>query len=89
MTLPLIYALDHSPPSIKAELKNIVKNQNENSAKIKRATDIVIENGGIDYAYKIMKEYARDAISILDDFPDSDAKESLKSLVDYTMNREK
>ena len=89
MTLPLIYALDHSPPHIKAELKNIVKNQNENSAKIKRATDIVLEFGGIDYAYKIMKEYARDAISILDNFPDSDAKESLKSLVDYTMNREK
>ena len=36
-----------------------------------------------------MKEYAKDAISILDDFPDSDAKDSLKSLVDYTMNREK
>ena len=89
MTLPLIYTLDHSPPNIRAELKNIVKNQNENSAKIKRATDIVIEFGGIDYAYKIMKEYAKDAISILDDFPDSEAKESLKSLVDYTMNREK
>lgn len=89
MTLPLIYALDHSSPKVKAELKNIVKNQNENSTKIKRAIDIVIECGGIEYAYKIMNDYARDAISILDDFPDSDAKESLKALVDYTMNREK
>ena len=89
MTLPLIYALDHSSPKVQAELKNIVKNQNENSIKIKRAIDIVIECGGIEYAYKIMNDYARDAISILDDFPDSDAKESLKALVDYTMNREK
>ena len=89
MTLPLIYALDHAPPKIKAELKNIVKNHNEKGAKIKRATDIVIECGGIDYAYKTMKAYADDAIGILDGFPDSDAKESLKALVDYTMNREK
>ena len=89
MTLPLIYALDHAPPKIKAELKNIVKNHNEKDAKIKRATDIVIECGGIDYAYKTMKTYADDAIGILDGFSDSDAKESLKALVDYTMNREK
>ena len=89
MTLPLIYALDHSPSKIKAELKNIVKNHNEKGPKIKRATDIVIEYGGIDYAYKTMKAYADDAISILDDFPDSDAKDSLKALVDYTMNRKK
>jgi len=89
MTLPLIYALDHAPPKIKAELKNIVKNHNEKGAKIKRATDIVIECGGIDYAYKTMKAYADDAIGILNGFPDSAAKESLKALVDYTMNREK
>jgi geranylgeranyl pyrophosphate synthase len=36
-----------------------------------------------------MKEYASQALSILDSFPESDAKESLKALVEYTMNREK
>ncbi|MDA9207140.1 polyprenyl synthetase family protein [Crocinitomicaceae bacterium] len=89
MTLPLIYTLENCPPKIKAELKNIVKNHNENSAKIKRATSLVLEYGGIDYAYKIMHEYAEAAKSILDGFPDSQAKTSLVALVDFTMNRDK
>ena len=89
MTLPLIYTLENCPPNIKAELKNIVKNHNENSAKIKRATSLVLEYGGIDYAYKIMHEYADAAKSILDGFPDSQAKTSLVALVDFTMNRDK
>jgi len=89
MTLPLIYTLERCPPKIKAELKNIVKNHNENSVKIKRATSLVLEYGGIDYAHKIMHEYADAAKSILDGFPDSQAKASLVALVDFTMNRDK
>lgn len=89
MTLPLIYTLENCPPKIQAELKNIVKNHNENSAKVKRATDLVIEFGGIAYAYKRMNEYAQEALKILSVFPDNEAKESLKGLVKYTMNREK
>ncbi|MEJ6506200.1 MAG: polyprenyl synthetase family protein [Crocinitomicaceae bacterium] len=89
MTLPLIYTLENCPPKIQAELKNIIKNQNENSAKVKRATDLVIEFGGISYAYKRMNEYAQEALEILSEFPDNEAKESLKGLVKYTMNREK
>jgi|TARA_B110000305_G_scaffold177565_1_gene196587 octaprenyl-diphosphate synthase len=89
MTLPLIYTMDNCPPKIQTELKNIVKNHNENSAKVKRATDLVIEYGGIVYAYKKMNEYAQEALLILSELPDSEAKYSLQGLVKYTMNREK
>ena len=89
MTLPLIYVIENAPQIIQSELKNIVKNHNENSVKIRRATDLVIEYGGIAYAYGIMQQYAKDAIAIIEPFPESPAKESLKALVEYTMNRDK
>jgi len=89
MTLPLIYTLENCPPKVKAELKNIIKNHNENSAKINRATSLVLKYGGIDYAYKIMNEYADAAKSILEELPNSSAKTALAALVDYTMNRDK
>ncbi|MDO7610624.1 MAG: polyprenyl synthetase family protein, partial [Crocinitomicaceae bacterium] len=45
LTLPLIYVLRNSPPKIQKELKRIIKNRNEESKMIKRATDLVIEHG--------------------------------------------
>ena len=89
MTLPLIYVLKNSPDNVRKELKKIVRNQNEVASKIKRATDLVIENGGIDYAYGQMNKLANEARQLLDGYPDSEAKASLIGLVDYTMNREK
>ena len=61
LTLPLIYVLRNSPPKIQKELKKIIKNHNEESKMIKRATDLVIEHGGIDYAYDRMSELAEEA----------------------------
>ncbi len=89
LTLPLIYVLRNSTPKIQKELKRIVKNRNEESKMIKRATDIVIEHGGIDYAFKRMNELAEEAKQLLKYYPESDAKSALIELVDYTINREK
>jgi octaprenyl-diphosphate synthase len=89
LTLPLIYVLRNSPPKIQKELKKIIKNHNEESKMIKRATDLVIEHGGIDYAFERMNELAEEAKELLNGYPDSDAKSSLIDLVNYTINREK
>ena len=89
LTLPLIYVLRNSSPKIQKELKKIIKNHNEESKMIKRATDLVIEHGGIDYAYDRMNELAEEAKELLNGYPDSDAKSSLIDLVNYTINREK
>ena len=66
---------------------NIVKNHNENPKKVKRAIQLVLENGGIDYAHKKMLEYRDKAIEIIKDVPESDAKKSVFGLVEYTTNR--
>ncbi len=89
MTLPLIYVLNNSTPEVRKELINIVKNHNENPKKVKRAVQLVIEHGGIDYAHKKMLEYKENAIQLLNGIEESAAKTAILGLVDYTTNRTK
>ena len=89
MTLPLIYVINNSPKEISRELINIVKNHNEEKKYVKKAIKIVVESGGIKYAQKRMIEIQQEAIAILNDFDDNEAKTALLGLVEYTVSREK
>ncbi len=89
MTLPLIYVLNNSPKEVSRELINIVKNHNEEKKYVKRAIQIVVESGGIQYAQKRMLEIQAEAIALLNEFEDNAAKKALLGLVDYTVTREK
>lgn len=89
MTLPLIYVINNGPDDVKKELINIVKNHNENPQKVKRAVGLVIEHGGIDYAHKKMLEYKEKALELIKDIPDSEAKQAVMGLVEYTTTRKK
>jgi octaprenyl-diphosphate synthase len=89
MTLPLIYTINHSDKAIRAELMNIVKNHNTNSKKIEEAVKMVVSNGGIEYAFQKMNEFAQKAINLIEPLPKSAAKDSLIGLVHYTINRDK
>ena len=89
MTLPLIYAINNGTPAVRKELINIVKKHNENPKKVRHAVQLVIENGGIEYAYQKMIEYKEKALDILTDIPDSEAKNAIMGLVDYTTTRKK
>lgn len=89
MTLPLIYALNHSTKEVRKELINIVKRHNENPKKVQRAVQLVIEHGGIEYAHKKMLEYKQSALDLLKDIPSSPSKTALIGLVEYTTNRKK
>jgi len=89
MTLPLIYVMNSTSKEVRKELMYIMKNEYDVSAKIKRVIQLVIEFGGIQYATSKMEEIANEALTLLSDFPDNDAKHALIGLVHYTMNREK
>jgi len=89
MTLPLIYALSNGSKETKRTLISIVKNHNENSKKVKEAIKLVIESGGVQYAHQRMMEIKNEALELIKDIPESEAKKSLIGLVEYTVNREK
>lgn len=89
MTLPLIFALNNANPAIRKELINIVKNHNEEPKFIKQAIKHVVEAGGVKYAYNKMIDIKNDALLIIKDIPESEAKKALIGLVEYTVYREK
>jgi octaprenyl-diphosphate synthase len=87
LTLPLIHILQKVPASLKKEIIYIVKNNNNDKAKVKFVIDNVVQYGGIDYAAQKMIEYRDNAIAILNSFPPSPAREALEELVRYTTDR--
>ena len=87
LTLPLIHILQKVPSNLKKEIINIVKNNNNDKEKVKFVIDHVVEYGGITYAEQKMFEYRDNALSILNSFPQSPAREALEELVRYTTDR--
>lgn len=89
MTLPLIYALNQSSWLEKRRIINIVKNHNDDPKKVAEVVKFVIEKGGIQYAEKIMHQYKDKALALLNTVPDSQSKQSLIQLVNYSIERKK
>ena len=89
MTLPLIHTLSVCSKEVKRELIYIVKNKNEDTKFVKRAVELVIQSGGIKYATEKMNSIIQEALALLKDIPNSEAKKSLIGLVNYTITRTK
>lgn len=87
VTLPLIYVLQNTSKEIRKELINIIKHDNEDKEKVMRAVSLVIQEGGVKYAYQRMNELKEEALKCIEDIPHSDAKEALIGLVNYTIER--
>ncbi len=89
ITLPLIHALEQSVNSKKRHILNIVRNKKKTRAEIKEVITFVMDYGGLEYAEIKMNQYRDKALAILDSYPDSEVKESLKGFVHYTSSRDK
>lgn len=89
MTLPLIFTLNTVEKKLKKYIINIIKNHHKNDAKVEEVISLVKQNGGLEYAEIIMRNYHNDALEILANFKDNDAKKSLQLLLDYVITRKK
>ena len=88
MTLPLIYAMKQASTLERRWLKRNFKKNNKNKKTIKEVIAFVKSKGGLEYSISKMHEFQQEAISILDSFPASESKDSLKKLVSYVIDRE-
>ena len=88
MTLPLIYAMKQASPLERRWLKRNFKKNNKNKKTVKEVIAFVKSKGGLEYSISKMHEFQEEAISILDSFPASESKDSLKKLVSYVIDRE-
>jgi octaprenyl-diphosphate synthase len=89
MTLPLIYALNNTTWLVKRKIINLIKNESDKPNKVIEVIKFVKESGGIEYTKRIMQNYVNEAFAILDGFPGSIYKDSLKNLVQFTIDRTK
>jgi len=89
ITLPLIYALEQSSDMKRKQMLATVRKKKKTRDEITGVIRFVSENGGMEYAEMKMNQYRDKALAILDIYPDSDVKESLRKLVLYTTTRDK
>ncbi|MBN1598465.1 MAG: polyprenyl synthetase family protein [Bacteroidales bacterium] len=87
LTLPLIASLNKAN---KADSKSIIRLINNKSSKkdtFQKVYDFVHKYEGVKYAEEKMIEYRQNALEILNNFQDNKAKESLKALVNFIVER--
>jgi octaprenyl-diphosphate synthase len=89
ITLPLIYALEQTTYLKKRHILGIVKNRKKSKAEINEVISFVSENGGMEYAELKMNQYRDKALAILDVYPDTEVRKSMKEFVLYTTSRKK
>jgi len=87
ITLPLIHALELASSGRRKEIMSIVKRKKKTKDEIDEVIRFVISSGGLEYAEVRMNGYRDKALAILDSYPDSDYKTSLKKFVYFTTAR--
>lgn len=87
LTLPILYALTkfHDPQMKELAIK--VKRGDATREDAARLIAYAKENGGIEYAEKVMDDYKRDALTLLQNFPESPVRTALEAYVDYVSDR--
>jgi octaprenyl-diphosphate synthase len=89
ITLPLIHALELASSSRKRQILSVVKSRKKTKSEINDVIQFVSSTGGLEYAELKMNQYRDKALAILDSYPESDVKDSLKEFVNYTTSRNK
>lgn len=87
VTLPLIYALSHTESPRHEEMRRLADSDSLTTEQIETLIDFAKAEGGIEYAYATMERLRAEARSILDPYPDNEAKRAFLSLFDYIIKR--
>ena len=87
MTLPLIHVLNNCTSKEKKWLINSVKNHNKDRNRVKEVISFVKKANGLKYAEDKMIDFQQQALTLLQDFPNSPYKDSLIMMVNYVIER--
>lgn len=89
LTLPAIYVLNNTAD---ARIKEIAIRIKEGTATLDEIACLIAfakENGGIEYASRMIDLYRQKAFGMLDSLPGSDVCEALRAYLNYVVDREK
>ena len=88
VTLPLLYALNHAPSQEAESMKSLLRRGDLSDEEISMLIEFAKRNGGIEYAYSVMRDMQKKASALLDVYPDNEWKVSFKELFDYVILRD-
>ncbi len=87
LTLPLIYTLQQVDATRRRELIRTVEKHNQDKQKVNQLIATVKDAGGLSYAEEVMERYIEEALRIVEGLPPTEARDSMKSLISYVMER--
>ena len=89
ITIPLIYYLEGVSEEEKLEVLNMLYSPNKTDEQVKTLLQKVCESGALDKAEQTMSYYSKQAINIINTFPQNIYSKSLLELVQYLTMRDK
>lgn len=88
-TLPLLMALGRSDEKGRRVLLDLVRQCGSKGRRISRILDIVRDKDALNDSLRRARDYAAEAKSALEGFPDSEARKALLTLTDVLLQRKK
>ena len=89
MTLPLIHALQEADDKTRRYIIRTIKKHHDRPKKVKEVVDFVRQSGGLEYARTKMMWHIDQAKEILFNFPQTEERDALALVMDYTAQRKK
>ncbi|MDE7462949.1 MAG: polyprenyl synthetase family protein [Muribaculaceae bacterium] len=90
VTLPLLYALANASDRRQAEeYKKLISRGNLSNEEIENVVEFAKANGGIEYAYDYMLQRRDKAITLLEQYPPSEWRDSFRDLFDFIIERDR
>lgn len=87
VTLPLIHSFANFSRVEQKKMKRLLRQKRKSVDDLNNINELIRNAGGFEYAYRCIDEYSGQALSALDDYPDSHYKQALSDLVIYNSTR--
>ena len=88
LTLPVIYAVNHSGDVAARELAYKVKRFEATAEDIALLIEFTKENGGIEYARQTMEYLRVEAVDLVSEFRNKDVRQALERYIDFVIGRD-
>jgi octaprenyl-diphosphate synthase len=89
LTLPLIHTLQVADGNARRRLIKLVKRAPKDPEAVREVMDAILNGPGLKYAREKMMVLRNEAVEILNDFEEGDAKKALIDMLDFTIQRNK
>lgn len=90
VSLPLIYALRVAPEENSREMKALLARDSLSDTEIRSLINFAVENGGIDYAFSVMRNLQDEAEKLIAGrYEQSSTLDSFREIFEYIISRDK